>query len=485
MAPEDRDRQFEKALARHLRSAASSSASANTAGEARAESCPDPEILAAYHDRSLSLSELNSWKQHIAACERCQLLLAHVEATENIPADVEADKSVLVIGSPVLASRAAAASPPTAEKVSSLLATPRSVAQKSVASPAAEIPHRRAQWRWLVPAGALAAGLLVWIAFHESRNSHSVQAPPVEEAQNRQQATLPPSLQPSAPPVAKADKEQAPASRTRAVPAQKDAEKVVPQKQSQLDQTAALTARDENAPALKKKEQEGKEERTVSAEVQARDQAKAPASEANGLRENNRDVAVTKSEPAPAPAPPQPGFLPSGTSNADTSTQSPKPSQSQVTAQSETVGGAVSAYDNKASRARQSLQPMHLAKAQVSAVFGFPGGKVLWRVGSGGLIQTSTDNGATWNTQPSGVTSDLLGGSAPAAKVCWIVGSSGTILRTTDGGAHWTKITSPVSSDLRSIEALDALHATLRDPATNQSFRTVDGGETWTPISNQ
>ena len=77
MASDDRDRNFEKALARHLRSSASSSPDANAlAGvpaDPRAELCPDPEILAAYHDGSLSLEERNLWKQHVLAATIARL----------------------------------------------------------------------------------------------------------------------------------------------------------------------------------------------------------------------------------------------------------------------------------------------------------------------------------------------------------------------------------------------------------------------------
>jgi len=54
MPSDDRDRQLEKALVRHLRSDAIDAA------------CPDAETLAAYHERTLSLEEMAQWKQHIA-----------------------------------------------------------------------------------------------------------------------------------------------------------------------------------------------------------------------------------------------------------------------------------------------------------------------------------------------------------------------------------------------------------------------------------
>jgi hypothetical protein len=53
MAPDDRDRTFEKALSRHLRPGASQPA------------CPDAEVLAAYHDQLLSPQQMLSIEQHI------------------------------------------------------------------------------------------------------------------------------------------------------------------------------------------------------------------------------------------------------------------------------------------------------------------------------------------------------------------------------------------------------------------------------------
>src|SRR6266850_2891977 len=86
MAPEDRDRNFDKAIARHLRSAAASSDSAKQAAGSslQRDACPDAETLAAYHERSLLPVELNSWKEHIVGCAHCQELLAHLELTDDI-----------------------------------------------------------------------------------------------------------------------------------------------------------------------------------------------------------------------------------------------------------------------------------------------------------------------------------------------------------------------------------------------------------------
>jgi photosystem II stability/assembly factor-like uncharacterized protein len=111
-----------------------------------------------------------------------------------------------------------------------------------------------------------------------------------------------------------------------------------------------------------------------------------------------------------------------------------------------------------------------------------PGGNVIWRVGDRGMIEYSSDGGAKWKRQSSGVSVALNAGTAPSAAVCWVVGRGGAILRTVDGGAHWMKVASPVSADLSVIQAPDALHATIWDLASGMTYVTSDGGVSWTSI---
>jgi hypothetical protein len=84
MPGNDRDQNFEKALAGNLRS--SNAAAGND--------CLDAETLAAYHDRLLDPEEMAQRKAHIATCERCQEILAQLEATDAIP--VEADRDLML-----------------------------------------------------------------------------------------------------------------------------------------------------------------------------------------------------------------------------------------------------------------------------------------------------------------------------------------------------------------------------------------------------
>ena len=108
-----------------------------------------------------------------------------------------------------------------------------------------------------------------------------------------------------------------------------------------------------------------------------------------------------------------------------------------------------------------------------------------WRVGPAGKIERSSDAGNSWKTQKSGVTADLLTGSAPSQKVCWISGKAGTLLLTTDGGKHWKQLATPISEDLGGVRALDAQHAFIWDVSRAKTFETSDGGLTWTLVANQ
>src|SRR4051812_15728869 len=73
----DRDLNFEKALARNLRSSVAQPTVSRDA-------CADTEFLAAYHERSLPAEQSALIKQHVAACSRCREILAHLEATDSI-----------------------------------------------------------------------------------------------------------------------------------------------------------------------------------------------------------------------------------------------------------------------------------------------------------------------------------------------------------------------------------------------------------------
>ena len=127
---------------------------------------------------------------------------------------------------------------------------------------------------------------------------------------------------------------------------------------------------------------------------------------------------------------------------------------------------------------------LRVAKMSAANVISAPNNAALWRVSPAGIIEHSTDAGATWDVQSSGVVSDLLTGSAPTVEVCWIVGRNGTILRTTDSGAHWEKLNAPATDDLTSIFAVNAQQATVSTTTPPKSYRTTDAGKSWAQLPN-
>src|SRR5215467_9656886 len=107
-----------------------------------------------------------------------------------------------------------------------------------------------------------------------------------------------------------------------------------------------------------------------------------------------------------------------------------------------------------------------------------PDKKSLYRAGHAGMIEFSSDGGASWSRQVSNVVVDLTAGSAPSDKVCWIVGRAGTILLTVDAGSHWATIHSPLAEDVSGVRATDALHAIIWNTGNTKRFETTDGGAT-------
>jgi photosystem II stability/assembly factor-like uncharacterized protein len=106
-----------------------------------------------------------------------------------------------------------------------------------------------------------------------------------------------------------------------------------------------------------------------------------------------------------------------------------------------------------------------------------PDRSVTWIVGQNGMVRRRDADNPGLRVQHSGVTTDLVAGSATSATVCWIVGRSGTIIRTTDG-EHWELITAPSADNLTGVSASSARDAKITT-AGGQSFATSDGGVTW------
>jgi len=483
MAADERDRRFDKALARHLRSAAPAGEPARLPAVPASQggACPDSETLAAYHERSLLSEQLNSLKEHIVGCAHCQAVLAQLEATDGISLQAAEQEEVLAgkkseqvmtvrnlesfpaAAAPSQSQRAAAAAPPKKSRRALLL--------------------RGARWQWLAPAGAIAAVLLVWIALHENQPSplpslKEVQVatrqpppPPAPSVSTGAQAVSPSPKVALKKPQSAADK-FASANTRSAAEAMKSTEKqqylarASPSKPL-ADQESGLrkdVGRDSSVDLLRAENQADLDSQTASRAKQENAEAQMQAQAAN-VQSQNQSNSNSAKIPGPAPL----GQAEPKKMKAASAAPAAPPSQPAA------VGGVASSYNGSASLevAREISNPRLISP---------PGSSVIWRAGRSGLIEFSKDGGSSWSRQTSGVLADLLTGSAPSDKVCWIVGRVGAILLTTDGGAHWTLVSSPLSEDFGGIRATDALHATIWNARNTKSFETSDGGLTWNRV---
>jgi hypothetical protein len=475
MAPDERDRSFDKALTRHLRSAAHAGEAVGTPAVpgSQAGVCPDSETLAAYHERSLFPAQLNSLKEHIIGCAHCQAILSQLEATDEISLQAaEREEAVAKQPEPVLVAQ-------NLERARAAEAAPHKKSRRVLLM-------RGARWQWLAPAGAIAASLLVWIALHENRSLAPPDLKQVQVATNQ----APP---PSAPPVSRAAPE--PSLSPKAVPAKP---------QSATDELASANARSASGALKSRSKQDylaqaspstpladkerdlrkdaGREspnelpraEEKLDRDAKTADAAKlesAPAqaqlqTQAANVQSQNQSNANSPKPPGPAPL----GQM--GTKKMKAASAAPAPPPSP---QPGVADGAAYSYNDSASLevARAITNPRLISP---------PGSNVIWRGGRSGLIELSRDGGSSWSRQTSGVLADLLTGSAPSDQVCWIVGRAGAVLLTTDGGAHWKLVKSPLAEDLGGVRATNALHATIWNARNTRSFETSDGGLTWTPV---
>jgi hypothetical protein len=467
MALDDRDRGFEKALARRLRE--------KVAGTA----CPDAETLAAYHERSLTPEEMNTWMHHTVACASCQEILAQLTATDEIAVSADQQQNAVAEGSNLfeavyvpeevlMAAGQAAVASPTAmnQKAAAVVSLPQGPKRL-----------RAAHWRWLAPAGALAAGLLAWVAVHENRSAKVLQPAKIEVAENR--PLVPPAASAQAVPVEREKAEKlAPAAKTAAAAATRAGaveelknrrDKPAPREVAALPEGtfAKSDRKDAESDVAAQAPRAATEGVSAGGVVDASKSKQNAELSAQGREETNL-VQLQPSAPKSAVGGPAP------LAQTDSNMMKKAPP---AAAAPETASGLSSGL--------QEAPALRMAKSRSPRPVPAPGGKVIWRLGMAGLIEQSTDGGLTWTRQTSGTTADLYLGSAPSEQVCWVIGNGGTILRTTDGGAHWASVASPISQNLSLIRASDALHATVWDSSRRHSFQTDDGGGTWTQVSSQ
>ena len=93
-------------------------------------------------------------------------------------------------------------------------------------------------------------------------------------------------------------------------------------------------------------------------------------------------------------------------------------------------------------------------------------------------VQLAPRCGASWSAAMPAAESELTAGSSPATGICWVVGRGGAVWRSVDGRT-WQRVTFPEITDLSAVMATDARSASVSS-ADGRTFRTSDGGLTWT-----
>jgi hypothetical protein len=489
MAADERDRSFDKALARHLGSAAPAGEVAGfpAVPASQGGACPDSEILAAYHERSLLPEQLNSLKEHIVGCAHCQAILTQLEATDEISFEAfEQGEVVRKEAAAVMAARSLAPAPAAAAPSQSQHAAPPKRSPRVILL-------RGARWQWLAPAGAIAAGLLVWIALHENRTLGPPDLKHVQVATNQAPPAPAPAVSKQVQevsPSAKAavSKPQPPAGQTVAADAltalgagtekqRRDSLARVSPSRTLNEKESAVrteTGGERSSDSLSAAGQAGLDAKSMNGQELKKDESRTQAAniqteivQSQNAPAQNQNIYAPQKAPGPSALNQmEPSKKAKTAAAAMPAAPSPQPGE---------VGGAMASYSGSSS-------------VEVAGAISHPrwispsGSRVIWRVGRSGLIELSKDAGSSWSRQSSGVLVELLTGSAPSDQVCWIIGRVGAILLTIDGGAHWKLVPSPLAENLGGVLASDALHATVWNARRTKSFQTSDGGLTWTPV---
>jgi hypothetical protein len=355
---------------------------------------------------------------------------------------------------------------------------------------------RRPPLRWIVPLGAIAAAVIVWIGVGEIRTEQAKKMQSAQIAENRN-APVPQLTSPNSTLQSPALHEAERDSKLEAVPQPKVAApsptRIAPkQPPTSLVEDGAATASSAPRNQLARKNETAPPAGVMGGTIQSLPAAQAPPVNGRALNAGTSTDAggratgaATSTPSAPAAGAGQP--TPNATPAAALAKEESKKAQEQTVAANTAGQSVIVNYSPSNLEILDADKALTLEQlAQVNRLYIVaPGEKHAWRVGNAGKIERSTDSGKTWKPQDSGVSADLTAGSATSDKVCWVVGKAGTLLVTSDGGKHWTQVTAPIAGDLGGVHATDATHASIWDVPNRQSYQTSDGGITWTRSTNE
>jgi hypothetical protein len=421
--------------------------------------CPDAEVIAAYAEQALGPAESAEWEGHFAACARCRKILRVLAASADAPL---AEKEVAQLG-----------------KLVSAVGAPVEITGKS----AGRARPRFVDWRtrWLAPAIGVAAVLAVWFAMR----------PPWRATDRGASETL----------VAQAPKEEVPLS-----PAPAETDQLSEGAPQQDRKTAPALPPDRlSANAAPLNSPAGSPAKGRADASTAPDRISPSAGEARSSLQAEKKLSALPDGreiqppaiPPPPPAPPRAQAAmeaPSAPqSEAKDATSAAGAAAPQVETRANAIGSAAS-RDKQAATVQGEVQPsarnerafaVFRSIQKYSSLLKAPSGSTLWRAGTGGVIEHSTDAGKTWVSQMSPSQEEWLAGAALSDTVCWLAGRNGAMARTIDG-ERWVRISPPAQAagtdaklpDWTGITARDALTATIT-ANDGRKFATADGGKIW------
>jgi hypothetical protein len=392
--------------------------------------CPDPEILAAYLERSLDADETARFELHFSHCARCR------------------------------------------EQLSALSRSGELVGASEEKRPRTQRMPWIWDWRWLAPATAALVFVALLIALRPVRH-------PGEEslvAMDHQPA--PPAAvytpMPDSGPAARASAPHTTsAAGARISPPSSSAKSDVapPVPSRELPETPAGQAA--TSPPLNGRNYKEILKLTMPAPAHG---ANPSAAGSSSLRGGTSQAATS---PAASPPAAQAARVPADIVPPDVPTAGPA------------YAGAVGAPEatdekkmavmvrNPSSAQTESLMVEAGVQTSDLTLVRTPDPQVIWRFSSGRFIERSIDAGITWRVQWTKANAHLIAGAAPTADTCWLVGRDAMILLTTDG-RKWKTISPPADADFVYVEAADAFSATVTT-TDGRKFTTNDGGRHWTP----
>jgi hypothetical protein len=464
MASQENDKAMDGLLRRSLARDGDSSSSAK--GE-----CPDPELLAAYYDKSLSATEVAALDLHFSQCARCREQIAAI-----VRADVEVEKDSSTELVPVGAAAPARATEIYAAAQPRVGSAPSQFPTSAKSRDAARRPLL--DLRWLAP---LAAAIVLAVFVYVRVNPHRAGvASDNKIAMNRQpsasEAQPSAATAPSTSDAAASNPDLNRAARSSAPTKRSDSSSSSPASRERKSTSAAQGgASAASGGAIAPESAARAPKRSPVFHSPEWSSAEAPADRIASTKE-------APSEPAPAAPPPQLSSpLPIAVvaaNSADSGAAAPPapPADSAKKSEPAQVTGQAFGYSaGKKSLAKS--QPARERSSQI--VIRTPDSDVAYRIADGGFIEQTEDGGATWQGQLLNPAADITAGSAPAPSICWLVGRAGVIFLTEDG-KNWRKLLSPSSSDFAAVVAKSATSATVT-VTEEEKWSTDDAGKTWRP----